>query len=385
MTQTIAILCGGRGGEHQVSLRSALGIYAALDRSRYSPILAALDRHGSWRAGSPDGLLLYPDDPARIAINPQAPRVVLDGEAGRGRLLNRQGYTLLTEVDVFFPIIHGTGGEDGALQGWLRFLGAPFVGPDVLGSALGMDKEVAKRLLHGAGVPVARWKTLRRPDQGPDMFDAVREEFGLPVYVKPASQGSSVGVSRADNRNSFGLAVEEAFRHDTKVLVEEAVSGREIECSVLGGAGAGADPSGLGLAVPGKKGTAQTQASVAGEIIPRHGFYTYEAKYLDADGASLVVPARLPPGVLERVQAMAVEVFETLECYGMARVDFFLKPDGGLVVNEINTLPGFTPISMYPKLWEAAGLSYSGLLTRLIGLAVLRHEKLENIVAGDGL
>ncbi|MBI4082328.1 MAG: D-alanine--D-alanine ligase [Candidatus Lambdaproteobacteria bacterium] len=367
MTQTIGILCGGRSGEHEVSLQSALSIHGALDRSRYAPLLVAIDKAGRWRCGSPEALVLDPQDPARIRLAPETPeagQVVPLSEGGRLLLLDRPAYAERARLDAVFPIIHGTDGEDGALQGLLRMLDVPFVGCDVLGSAIGMDKDVAKRLLAQAGLACAPWQTLRAPElAAPEAagrwFDRLRERFGLPLFIKPARLGSSVGVSRVEAPQAFVRAVAEALRYDEKVLVEQAVPGREVECSVLG--------SFYGKEAP--------RASLPGEVRPVSDFYTYRAKYLDAEAAELVVPVRLGDELERRVQALAVRVFDVLECEGMARVDLFLKQDGALVVNEANTLPGFTAISMYPKLWAASGLPYPALLTRLIELAFERQRR----------
>jgi D-alanine-D-alanine ligase len=365
MTQTIGILCGGRSGEHEVSLQSAWGIYRALDRGRFAPLLVAIDADGVWRAGPAEALLLNPTDPARIRIDTKHDPVILAGEGGRGLLLAKNSGREVARIDLFFPIIHGTDGEDGALQGMLRVLGVPFVGSDVLGSALGMDKAVMKRLLRNAGLPVARWVEFTTAEAAEAALPKLERELGLPVFVKPAALGSSVGVAKVARRGEFAPAVREALRFDRRILVEEAINGREIECSVLGNR----PPTKL-----------PPQASLPGEVIPRKGFYSYAAKYLESDGADLVVPAKLDGPAVRRIQEMALRVFDALEAEGLARVDMFLKSDGELVVNEINTLPGFTPISMYPKLWEATGLKYADLLTRLIELGLERHREREKLL-----
>ena len=369
MTHTLGIVCGGRSGEHEVSLQSARGITLAVERERFRPVLLAVDKQGQWRLGSLESLLLDPTDPARVRLNPAAPvvlpaRVASAAGAGRLALLDATGRVLDT-LDVAFPIIHGTDGEDGALQGWLRMAGVPFVGADVLGSAIGMDKHVMKRLLAQAGLPSARFAAAHPGEDFQALFERVRQELGVPVFVKPAALGSSVGVSRVTSRAEFEQALAQAFRYDQKVLVEEAVPGRELECSVLGNR---LSP------------THAPRASLAGEIRPKRGFYSYAAKYLEADGAELLVPAPLDAATLARVQALALRVFDVLECDGMARVDFFLRPDGQLLVNEINTLPGFTPISMYPKLWEASGLPFPKLVTQLVELALEREAQRRALV-----
>lgn len=264
----------------------------------------------------------------------------------------------LRKLDVVFPVLHGTYGEDGSVQGLLRMLDLPFVGPDILGSAVGMDKDVAKRLLRDARIPIADFIALERGEAW--SAKAVWKRLGKPVFVKPANQGSSVGVHKAKNDAELARAVKDAFRYDSKILIEEAVPGREIEVSVLG--------------------DARPSASVAGEVIPHHEFYSYEAKYLDENGAGLMIPAKLSAAEMRKVRDLAVRAYRTLALEGMARVDFFMRKGGGFVVNEVNTIPGFTKISMYPKLWEATGVPYGSLIDRLIALALARHARRGRLV-----
>lgn len=251
--------------------------------------------------------------------------------------------------------MHGTLGEDGSLQGLLRMANMPFVGAGVLGSAVSMDKDVTKRLLRDAGLAVAPFVTLTRANRAGFTFEQLSERLGLPLFVKPANQGSSVGVSKVENRAEFDAAVSLAFSFDHKVLVESAIVGREIECAVLGND----DP----------------QASVCGEIVLSDAFYSYDTKYINEQGAQVVVPAAIAPEVSDHIREVALKAFRTLECFGLARVDVFLTLDNQVVINEINTLPGFTNISMYPKLWAASGVSYQALITRLIELALERHQQ----------
>jgi D-alanine-D-alanine ligase len=356
----LGVLCGGRSGEHEVSLQSAAGIYRALDRERFEPLLVAIGKDGQWCTGTAETLLLDVHDPARIRLNPEAPNVIPCSHEGRCLLLRHNGSGPAVELDAMLPIVHGTDGEDGALQGLLRMLDVPFVGADVLGSAVAMDKDVMKRLLTLADLPVTAYAALHEPDDARGRFDELAQRFGLPLFVKPAVLGSSVGVSRVESSTEYAAAVDEAFSYGEKILVEQAVVGREVEVSVLGSRHSRFHPP---------------RASRVGEIQPRLAFYSYRAKYLDPEGAALVIPAELPPGVEERVQEVALRAFAALECDGMARVDCFVREGGGVVVNELNTLPGFTPISMYPKLWEASGLPYTELLTRLVELALERHER----------
>jgi len=343
----VGIFYGGRSAEHEVSLRSAKSILDALDRRKYEPVLVGIGRDGRWylqdEAAMPAG--------DSLSIDPNGEKVSLPAGSG-GELVPLVSGRRIA-LDAVFPVLHGTYGEDGTVQGLLRLADVPFVGPSVLGSAVGMDKVVMKALLRDAGIPNARALVYRKGDEV--RFSAVASELGMPVFVKPANLGSSVGVSRATDEASFRTAVEDAFRYDTKILVEEAIVGREIECAVLGNG----DP----------------QASVPGEIIPHAEFYSYEAKYLDPDGAGLVIPAELDPETIERVRDVAIRTFQVLECEGMGRVDCFLKENGEILVNEINTIPGFTSVSMYPKLWEASGIPYPELIDRLIRLAIDRHER----------
>lgn len=256
-------------------------------------------------------------------------------------------------IDVVFPILHGPFGEDGTIQGLLKLANVPFVGASVLGSAVGMDKDVMKRLLREAEIPIGKFLTFKEKDI-PTYEEAVKN-LGLPLFVKPANMGSSVGVSKVREKKDFDKAVWEAFKYDRKILIEEGIKGREIECSVLG--------------------NDNPIASIPGEVIPNHDFYSYEAKYIDKDGATLEIPAKLSNEIIKKIQILTVKTFKTLSCEGLGRIDFFLKENGDILVNEINTIPGFTSISMYPKLWEASGISYTELIDRLIQLALERFKK----------
>jgi D-alanine-D-alanine ligase len=351
----VGILFGGRSAEHEISLLSAKNVIDAIDKTRYQPVLIGIDKSGRWVTHSPSKFLLNSTDPKLIALNKADGTGVALLPQSSGRLTDLDTSGLDENVDVVFPILHGPMGEDGTIQGLLKLAAVPFVGAGVLGSAVGMDKDVMKRLLRDAGIPVPKFQVFHR--KHPPTFAAVTKELGLPLFVKPANLGSSVGISKAKDQASFDKAVRDAFRYDSKILVEESIQGREIECAVLGND----DP----------------RASVPGEIIPSHEFYSYAAKYLDEDGARLEIPAKLDAATVKRVQELAVRTFKALSCEGMGRVDFFLTQDGTLYVNEINTIPGFTKISMYPKLWEASGIGYTDLISRLIELAMERfeHEK----------
>jgi D-alanine-D-alanine ligase len=344
----VGIVFGGKSAEHEVSLQSARNVYDAIDRGRFEPVLIGIDKSGRWLLRGGDQFLLDAGDPGRIRLNPEGAPVALVPECG-GELSGPGG-----RLDVVFPILHGPFGEDGTVQGLLKLANVPFVGPGILGSAVGMDKDVMKRLLRDAGLPVGKFLTLPAHRPVPS-FTEVASILGTPFFIKPANMGSSVGISKAHNESEYPGAVKNAFQYDTKIVMEEFIPGRELECAVLGSE----DPA----------------ASVPGEIVSSHEFYSYDAKYLDEDGAVLEIPAKIPGEVKERVQELALKTFQTLCCEGLSRVDFFLKPDGGVVINEINTMPGFTRISMYPKLWEASGVGYTELITRLIDLAIGRFEK----------
>ena len=354
---TVGLLFGGKSGEHEVSLRSAASILSAIDRAKYHVIPIGITREGGWRADP--GFL----EGEFTKILQQGAPVVLPAESSRsGQLIQvdapgpQEGRW--TSIDVVFPVLHGPFGEDGTIQGLLELSNIPYVGAGVLGSAVAMDKDVMKRLFQQAGLPTApflafqwdHWRSRAR-----ELEQEVAVKLGYPCFVKPANLGSSIGISKAEGAEELSEALALAGEFDEKVIVERALDAREIECSVLGNI----DP----------------QASLPGEIIPRSGFYDYQAKYLD-DSAELVVPARLRPDQVEQIQRLAVRCFQVLECRGMGRVDFFLeKATEDIYVNEINTIPGFTSISMYPKLWQASGLPYSELIDRLIQLALERHRR----------
>jgi len=266
----------------------------------------------------------------------------------------------LETLDVVFPVLHGPYGEDGSIQGMLKTTGIPFVGPGVLAAAAGLDKDVMKRLLRDARIPVGDFKVVHQSDPHPN-WDTINQELGPTVFVKPANLGSSVGICRVDNSLMFDEAISKAFAYDQKVLIERTIHGRELECAVLGNN----DPI----------------VSVVGEVIPRHEFYTYKAKYLDEDGAQIVIPAEITPLITQQTQEMALASYKAICCDGMARVDFFLQEDGILMVNELNTIPGFTRISMYPKLWKASGIPYPKLVEHLIQLGIERYRQEQTLYA----
>jgi D-alanine-D-alanine ligase len=351
----VIILFGGRSAEHEVSLLSARNILGALDRERFEPVLVGIDKLGHWRRESERTLEAAKGDPRLLALNANAPEVSME-----------QGLELAVPLDapmgsddVVFPALHGTYGEDGTVQGMLELAGVAYVGAGVLGSAIGMDKDVAKRLLRDAGLPVVDFQVVTAAAFRADARVCTERagELGYPLFVKPANAGSSVGVSRVREPAALEAAVREALRFDRKVLLERGVDAREIECAVLG--------------------NDEPRASVASEIIVGHrdGFYSYDAKYVDPNGATWKIPADIPENVAARVRDLAVATFRVLELAGMARVDFFLdRTTYALFVNEVNTIPGFTSGSMYPKMWEASGLSQRDLVTKLIELAIERRD-----------
>ncbi|MGG6344882.1 D-alanine--D-alanine ligase [Stenotrophomonas indicatrix] len=350
----VGIIFGGRSSEHEVSLQSAKNILDALDRERFEPVLVGIDKQGQWHLSQPDTFLLNADDPARIALHASGTALAVLPGTEQAQLQPTDAGSALGQIDVVLPIVHGPLGEDGALQGLLRMANLPFVGSPVLGSAVAMDKDVTKRLLRDAGLQVAPWVCIRRHEADVVDVAALIEVLGLPLFVKPANQGSSVGVSKVKDAEGFAAALQTALRYDHKVLVESAVVGREIECAVLG--------------------NERPQASICGEVVLHDEFYAYDTKYINEDGAEVVVPAAIDAATQARIQQIALQAYQALECAGMARVDVFLTADGQIVINEVNTLPGFTRISMYPKLWGASGVDYTTLITRLIELALERHE-----------
>jgi len=307
----VGILFGGKSAEHEVSLQSAKNVVEAIDKKKYRPISILIDKKGNWNQKK------------------------------------------IKYVDVIFPILHGPFGEDGTVQGLLKLANIPFVGASVLGSAVGMDKDIMKRLLRDSKIPIGKFLVARANNI--PTYKEVAKALGSQFFIKPANMGSSIGVSKIENEKDFKKAIKEAFKYDLKIIFEEYIEGREIECSVLG--------------------NDKPIASVPGEVISSHDFYSYEAKYIDEHGATLEIPVKLSPQITKNIQKLAVKTFKILACEGFGRVDFFLKKDGSIIVNEINTIPGFTSISMYPKLWEASGISYTKLIDKLIQLAIERFKK----------
>jgi D-alanine-D-alanine ligase len=382
----VGILFGGRSGEHEVSLLSAASVLNAIDKDKYEVVPIGITKDGRWltaehaenlltgklvleprnlRAGDPETTspaavlargeaVVVPPEP----VHRHSGLVPFQTDAG----LMRRASDRAINVDVIFPVLHGTFGEDGTIQGLLELADIPYVGAGVLGSAAGMDKDIMKSLFIAAGIPIVKHVTILRGAYEKDpkkVQKVVESKLTYPVFVKPANLGSSVGISKAHNRKELGPAIEEAAKFDRKIVIEQGVGGkkekaREIECSVLG--------------------NDEPEASVPGEIVPGKEFYDYTAKYVD-EGSQLIIPAKLTKAETKRVQELAIKAFQAVDCSGLARVDFLMDPKTGKIfLNEINTMPGFTAISMYPKLWGASGLPYADLIDRLIQLGIERHE-----------
>lgn len=344
----IGIFFGGKSAEHEISCMSAKNVLDALDNSKFTPVLIGIDRNGCWYLQN--NQVAKSDKPLEITRNDSL-RVFVSPGKNELRCANDQSM----KIDVALPILHGPFGEDGTIQGLFELLGIPYVGPGVLGSAICMDKEVMKRLLQNTDIPTAPYRSFTADSKDPADANEIFSQLGKTVFVKPANMGSSIGVRKAQTPSELTAAIQAAFEYDSKIIIESEIVGAEIECSILGNR------------IP--------QASGVGQIIPRQGdFYSYEAKYIDENGATLQIPANVPDQVAQKARQIAIKTFKTLECEGMCRVDMFATDDGKVLVNEINTIPGFTKISMYPKLWEASGISYSDLVTKLIDLAIERYN-----------
>jgi D-alanine-D-alanine ligase len=351
----VGVLFGGRSGEHDVSLQSATSVIHALDPAKYEIVPIGISREGHWRVGSDARLplteVLERGAPVTPSADPTGPKLLPLPSSSAAA-------DPLPSIDVVFPVLHGTFGEDGTVQGLLELADVPYVGAGVLASAAGMDKDLMKRLFRDAGLPVVPWELILRSDwEAHPGAICKRIEQGLryPLFVKPVNMGSSVGISKVHTRRQLAAALNLAAQYDRKILVENGIDAREIECSVLG--------------------NDHPQASVPGEVVPVNEFYDYEAKYLK-DGSALIIPAKLKARQTLQVKEVAIRAFQAVDGAGMGRVDFLLDRKTGKVhLNEINTIPGFTSISMYPKLWEASGIPYPRLLDRLVELALERHEE----------
>ena len=353
----VGVIYGGRSGEHEVSLRSAASVIAALDPERYEVVPIAITKAGRWLSG-PDSLAQLEEAQRTMSAAPDRGReVTIAPDPTRRALLplaGPAGREAPRPLDVVFPVLHGTYGEDGTIQGLLELADLPYVGAGVLASATGMDKAAMKSLFRDADLPLCRWIVAQTAVETPEAIARrAVDTLGFPCFVKPANLGSSVGISKVNDSAALAAAIAEAAAYDPKVVIEEGVDAREFECGVLG--------------------NERPEASVVGELVPSREFYDYADKYVE-QGARIVIPAELPADTAAEMRALAIRAFHAVDCSGLARVDFFLdRRSGRVILNEINTMPGFTSISMYPKLWEATGVPYATLLDRLIALAFERH------------
>lgn len=356
----VGLIYGGRSGEHEVSLASSRAVLSNLDTEKYEVVPLGITKEGSWLLGAEPGQLIAEQQTMGEEPAAQTTAVTLTGDPSLRRLVPTQaGPDLGSQgmLDVIFPVLHGTYGEDGSLQGLLDMANIPYVGCGVLGAALGMDKEKMKMIFQAAGLPIVDYLVFRRNEweRAPEsILDDVEQRVGYPNFVKPANLGSSVGINKAHNRQELEHAIKVAAEYDRKIVVEHGINCREFECAVLG--------------------NDEPLASVVGEIVSSNEFYDYRAKYIDGKSQA-VIPADIPQESAEEIRRQSIKAFAALDLNGLARVDFFMEKETGKVyINEVNTMPGFTEISMYPKLWAASGLSYPQLLDRLIELAIERHE-----------
>ncbi len=354
----VGVIFGGRSGEHEVSLMSARSVMEALDSNRYEVVMIGITKSGRWLTGNvPAALESGVDNAAQYAALLPDPRasalMAMQEQAKQPLRLSEVAY-----LDVVFPVLHGPYGEDGTVQGLLELAGIPYIGAGVVGSAVGMDKAIFKSVMTANDLPVLPWTLVRKSkwEESPsDVLDEIEDHLKYPVFTKPANLGSSVGITKCSTRIDLEEGIDQAVRYDRRVVVELGIDARELEVSVLG--------------------NDEPKASVVGEVKPKREYYDYVAKYI-SDDSELVIPAKLTPEVAEQVQQLAIQAFKAMDCAGLGRVDFLLdKSTANLYINEVNTIPGFTRISMYPKLWEATGISYPELLDRLIMLALERHQE----------
>jgi D-alanine-D-alanine ligase len=357
----VGLIFGGRSGEHEVSLASSQAVMAHLDPEKYEIVPLGITKEGSWLLGmEPQQLIAAEREAAGLMASETTTAVTLTGDPSVRRLIPvQEGVTLGNQgaLDVIFPVMHGTYGEDGSLQGLLDMANIPYVGCGVLGAALGMDKEKMKMIFHSVGLPIVDYVVFRRNEweRSPEtIMNALEQSLTYPIFVKPVNLGSSVGITKAHDRHELEHAINVAAEYDRKILAEQGINCREFECAVLG--------------------NDEPLASVVGEIVSSNEFYDYRAKYIDGKSQA-IIPADIPQEIAEEIRRQSLKAFVALDLSGLARVDFFLEKETGKVyINEVNTMPGFTEISMYPKLWEASGLPYAQLLDRLIELAIERHE-----------
>ena len=355
----VGVLFGGKSTEHEVSIASAKNVIRAIDKDKYDIVLIGIDKKGNWYLNNEYQTLL--DQKAEGKMTEEVQNdfgdevFIVPNDNASGKLVSLANAANESSVDVIFPVLHGSFGEDGTIQGLLKLLNVPYVGADVLGTAVGMDKDVMKKLFIADGIPIGDYVCVKHFNRNQCSFGEIEDRLGLPVFVKPANAGSSVGVSKVRNEAEYNEALDAAFKFDNKVLVEAFLEGREVECAVLG--------------------NENPQASVLGEIIPKHDFYSYDAKYIDEDGATCRIPARVDKALSDKIRALAIKTFQTLCHEGLGRVDCFLTKDNEIYVNEINSMPGFTNVSMYPQLWEATGKSQAELTDELIQLAIARFNR----------
>lgn len=347
----IVIVFGGRSSEHEVSLNSAKNIFKALDKKKYIPLLVGVSKEGTWYLIE-EKTFLNKSSLLDSDMNQETP-ISLVSFQGQTSIVNMKNFEK-TSFDCIFPIIHGTNGEDGSLQGYFKILNVPFVGCGVLSSAICMDKEFMKVTLSNKGIANSKYVVVRKENSA--TYNQLTSQLGSPFFIKPANAGSSVGVHKIKTEDEYMKKIVDSFLYDHKIIAEEFIQGREIECSVMGL-------------------NHDAKAATPGELNVKHEFYSYEAKYLDENGADIIIPAKLSPQKTEEIRSLAKKTFEAMGCDGMARVDFFMKANGELVVNELNTLPGFTKISMYPMMWETHGLPYTELISELIDLAFVKYDR----------
>jgi D-alanine-D-alanine ligase len=349
MKKLVGVLFGGKSTEHQISVISARNVYKNINRAEFEPVLMYIDPEGRWFKIREEQFFsdeIIPTEFEGLCIDMQAKPISF--------IIKKENRRFLP--DVIFPVLHGKNGEDGNMQGFLNILNIPFVGPDMFASAAAMDKEMAKKLFEAVNIRGAKYQCFRKHEQAKIKYHKVIKALGLPLVIKPSRAGSSVGISKVDDEKEFFAGVELAFRYDTKIIVEEFINGREIECAVLG--------------------NEEPIASITGEIITE--FYDYEAKYLSAEKAKLEAPAKIDKAIENRIREIAIKAYKALDCEGMSRIDFFLTPDE-IILNEINTIPGFTDISMYPKLFELSGIPNQELISLLLQLAIKRFDNLQNL------
>lgn len=360
MKLNIGVLIGGKSSEHKISLLSGKNVVNAIDRSKYDVTVIYIDPEGKWFFAGDSVALDNDDDARKVEFSGRKTPVLFSQNANDHSLIEYASGNPICKLDVLYPVLHGNFGEDGSVQGLAKLANIPMVGCGILGASMGMDKDITKKILRDEKIPVAPSITARKGINDYISYAEVIKNLGNEVFIKPVTLGSSVGVSYVTNEAEFTKAMQLAFSLDNKVLIEKKIVGREIECAV--------------------KGNIYPQASAIGEVIPKDSWYSFESKYIDPDGAALAIPAHMTDEEITQAQAVAVATYSALECRGLTRVDMFLTLDGNIFVNEVNTLPGFTKISMYPKLWEISGVSYQNLVSELIQLALEEHKRVNSAI-----